>query len=191
VKRILFLLIPLALLIKPNTAQAKAYPDPLPNEPLEIVQAYGPIYTPPIKVPAPKPIAVTTTSLKAPVKIPVDTLQNYLAGTPFVPYAAQLLESDYWSTIIGICTIEQYSCSRAPYNNYWGLMKPGGGLQRFATLSDGIAAIDAYLTRRFNAGRDTLEEFRGYYCVNTAYPGNVCPNWESTVKRVKLELENL
>lgn len=70
-------------------------------------------------------------------------------------------------------------------------MKVGGGLQFFATAEEGIAAIDAYLARRESQGRTTIESFRGFYCVNRNYPGNVCPNWESVVLKVKAEVESL
>jgi hypothetical protein len=71
-------------------------------------------------------------------------------------------------------------------------MKSGGGLQFYATAEEGIQAIHNFLERAETIrGRPTIESFRGWYCVNRNYAGNVCPNWESTVLRVKSELESL
>jgi hypothetical protein len=61
----------------------------------------------------------------------------------------------------------------------------------YETAVEGIGAIDAFLRKAEGNGRDTVEEFRGWYCVNRAYAGNICPNWEPTVLRVKAELESL
>lgn len=68
-------------------------------------------------------------------------------------------------------------------------MKSSGGLQKFATPQDGIAAISAYMDKLPSRGKTTFKSLRGWYCVNRNYPGNVCPGWEQTVKRVKAQLE--
>jgi hypothetical protein len=131
-------------------------------------------------------------STRAENLIDVQSLQNYLSDrhSPLAGYSAQILQSPHWSTIIGICWIEQYGCTKALYNNYWGIMG-GGGLRRFASLESGIQGISDLLAKYEANGRDTIEEFRGYYCVNRNYPGNVCPNWESTVLKIKAEVESL
>lgn len=123
---------------------------------------------------------------RAETQISETALRSYLEskGSPLANYSTQILASPYWSTIIGICTIEQYGCSHAPYNNYWGLMKRGGGLQHFATLEAGIAAIDAFLAK----GEDlhpTIESMRGWYCASA------CTSWEPTVIKTKLLIESL
>lgn len=75
--------------------------------------------------------------------------------------------------------------------NLWGIMCPGQGLCVYGTADQGIHAIDAFLSKAESNGRDTLEEFRGWYCVNRNYAGNICPNWESTVLRTKQLIESL
>lgn len=140
--------------------------------------------------------AISHTPIRADETGTAEALRQYLQskGSPLAPFTDRLLESEYWSTIIGICTIEQYSCSRLPGGdnwNLWGLMRAGGGLQRFETAAGGIQAIDSFLSKAESRGRTTIESFRGWYCVNRNYPGNVCPNWEPTVLKVKNELEAL
>jgi hypothetical protein len=101
-----------------------------------------------------------------------------------------LSPNDYSATIIGVCFIEQYHCQRAPGNNYYGIMGPTG-VQRYATIPDGITAISDLLARYEARGRTTIESLRGFYCVNRNYPDNICPGWEDTVLKVKAQLENL
>lgn len=66
-----------------------------------------------------------------------------------------------------------------------------GHLKTYSTAGDGLNAIEAFLAKAESNGRDTIEEFRGWYCVNQAYPGNVCPNWEAVVLKTKLYVESL
>jgi hypothetical protein len=125
------------------------------------------------------------------------SLRAYLEGkgSPLAPFAELILESKYWSTIIGICHIEQYSCSRLPHGNnwnLWGIMKPGGGLQFYATAQEGLDAIHGFLERAETVrGRPTIESFRGWYCYSSSEPGHVCSNWEPVVLRIRAEVEAL
>lgn len=128
-------------------------------------------------------------SIQATTTISEEALRQYLdtkGASNLLPFASQILESPYWSTIIGICTIEEYSCSVNPYetNNLWGLMS-GGHLIKFSTLGDGITAIDTFLAKAERNGRTTIESFRGWYCASE------CTNWESTVINTKEKLEAL
>jgi hypothetical protein len=123
-------------------------------------------------------------STKAEKTIPVQSLQLYLQskGSPLAPYAGQILQSPYWSTIIGICTIEQYGCTHAPYNNYWGI-GPG---KKFASLPDGIEAISNLLQKYENDKKHTtIESLNGYYVVPAS------ASWYNTVLITKLKLESL
>lgn len=122
-------------------------------------------------------------STRSEKKISVESLQAYLSKSPLAPYSAQILESDYWATIIGICTIEQYGCTKAPYNNYWGIMSSGSGLQHFNSIPESISAISSLLSRYESKGKDTLEELNGYYVVPASQ------NWFNTVLKTKLTLE--
>lgn len=187
----------LCLLLLLIPFQAVATPPPTPTTSTTASQ-YNPVILASQVQLAPLPIykerkePPSYTPLKAPVTISPEILTQYLESknSPLAPYSAQILESPYWSVIIGICSVEQYGCSRAPDWNYWGLMKAGGGLQRFSSAEEGISAISTYLEKQVSQGRDMLESFRGFYCVNRAYPGNVCPGWETTVKNVKTLLES-
>lgn len=127
------------------------------------------------------PITATTT-------ISEEALRQYLESkkSPLAPYHKEILQSKYWSSIIAICTIEEYSCSVNPYgtNNLWGLMA-GGRLLRFDSLPAGIAAIDSFLAKAESNGRTTIESFRGWYCASA------CTTWEPTVIKTKLKLESL
>jgi hypothetical protein len=153
---------------------------------------------PVVEVGQPSPQRVVTTraktSIRAATTMPDEALRQYLEskGSPLSDYVQELLESPYWSTIIWICTIEEYSCSVNPHdsNNLWGIMC-SGSICSYPSLEAGIAAIDAFLRKAESNGRDTIEEFRGWYCVNDKYPGKICPNWESVVLRTKSQLESL
>lgn len=158
---------------------------PKPNsEEEKILQPPPPIVV--VLKKTPTKTAVSKTPLIASNTISVTALQSWLEkqNSPLAPYAEQILQSQYWSLIIGICYIEQYHCSKAPGNNYWGMMKSGGGLMVFKTLPDGIAYMDAYFVK-LSRTRSTVESLRGYYCASA------CTNWEPTVKRIKQELEHL
>lgn len=161
---------------EPNSAEAAIVNPPL-----------GPPYSEPIKKVVPvKKITVASTPLVASRKIDSNTLAAWLEkqNSPLAQYSDQLLSSDYWSLIIGICYIEQYHCSKAPSNNYWGMMKSGGGLMKFTNLSEAITYMDNYFVK-LSTRKSTVESLRGYYCASA------CTNWEPTVKRIKAELESL
>jgi len=147
---------------------------------------YGPLHSElkPLVIPVKK--TTTHTPLLASRKIDTTKLRDWLEqqSSPLAPYAEQILTSDYWSLIIGICYIEQYHCSKAPGNNYWGMMKPGGGLRQFASLPEALSYMDGYFVK-LSGKRDSIESLRGYYCASA------CTNWEPTVKRIKAELESL
>jgi hypothetical protein len=106
-------------------------------------------------------------------------------GSPLELSARQILTSPHWSTIIGICWIEQYHCTKAPGNNYWGIMAGKGHLAQYATLSDGIDAISSLLVRYEVRGKDTIEELNGYYVQPASQ------NWFNTVLKTKQLVENL
>lgn len=127
-------------------------------------------------------------SIRATKTISEEALRQYLASkkSPLSDYVATLLDSPYYSTILGICTIEEYSCSVNPYgtNNLWGLMAQGK-LLSYSSLGDGIQAINNFLAKAETNGRTTIESFRGWYCASA------CTNWESTVIQTKDKLEAL
>lgn len=143
----------------------------------------------PIEQPRPNQRPPTTKAIsgghttKAEKQITVEKLRLYLEqkGSPLAPYSEQILASPYWSTIIGICTIEQYGCTRAPYNNYWGI-GPG---KKYATPEEGITTISEFLAKADKAGRNTLEKLNGWYVVPAS------SNWFNVVLTTKTKLENL
>lgn len=154
----------------------------------------------PVDLPTPTPtkakvvVKKSATSIRANNAVSAGALADYLKsqvgpkgtdGSPLAPHAALLLESPHWSTIIGICTIEQYNCTRAPANNYWGIMCGKGVLCKYATLEEGIRAISTLLEKYESRGKDTLEELNGYYVVPASN------NWYNTVLKTKLKVENL
>jgi len=126
-------------------------------------------------------------STRAEKQISPELLRQYLGGkgSPLAGYTESLLQSPYWSTIIGICTIEQYGCTRAPGNNYWGIMCGKGKLCAYSSIPDGISAINALLTKYEANGHDTIESLNGYYVVPAS------SNWYNTVLSTKLKLESL
>jgi len=129
-----------------------------------------------------------THSILASHQVSEEALRQYLVSknSPLVDYTGSLLTSPFWSTIIGICTIEEYSCSVNPYgsNNLWGIMR-GGHLERFESIEMGIQAINDFLEKAETSGRTTIESFKGWYCQSE------CTNWESTVIQTKEKVENL
>lgn len=64
-------------------------------------------------------------------------------------------------------------------------MRPGGGLQRFATMGEAINAIDSLLAKYEARGKRTIEELNGYYVVPAS------TTWLNTVLTTKLHLESL
>lgn len=117
--------------------------------------------------------------------ISADTLKQWLTdrNSPLAEHADTLARSPYYSTIIGICWIEQHQCKSAPAFNYWGLMGKAG-LQKFPNMESGIAAIDAFLAKG-EAKHPTIESMKGWYCASA------CTNWQPTVIKIKVEVENL
>lgn len=154
----------------------------------------GVLYSKPVEEPktieqpkSVKPKAVTGTNLKSDKKPDTAKLEAWLEakGSPLAPYASNLAESDFWALLIGICTIEQYGCTRGPNFNLWGMMKAGGeraGLRAFSSYPDAIAYMDGYFIRLYPR-KQTVESLRGYYCASA------CTNWEPTVLKIKKELE--
>lgn len=130
----------------------------------------------------------STHPIRASSTISEEALRQYLEAknSPLLRFADVLNSSPYWSTIIAICTIEEYSCSVNPYgsNNLWGLMSKEH-LISYPTLVEGIQAISDFLERAERNGRTTVESFRGWYCASA------CTTWEPTVIKTKLLLEAL
>lgn len=158
-----------------NLANNVIYKPNPPSEPKKVVET-----------PQPKPLEGH--SIRANNQVSEEALRQYLESkkSPLVSVVGQLRESPYWSTIIGICTIEEYSCSVNPHgtNNLWGLMSRGS-LISYPTLGEGLAAIEVFLAKAEANGRTTIESFRGWYCASA------CTNWESTVIKTKLKVEGL
>lgn len=125
-------------------------------------------------------------STRAEKQISEEALLLYLQqrNSPLAGFSSQILASPYWSTIIGICTIEQYGCTRAPGNNYWGIMC-GGKVCTYQTMELGIAAVSSLLDKMYDRGRTTVESLNGHYVVPAS------SNWLNTVLKTKLELESL
>lgn len=127
-------------------------------------------------------------SIRSTNPISEETIRQYLLSknSPLAGVASLIASSPYSSTIIAICTIEEYSCSVNPYgsNNFWGLMSQGH-IIRYPTIQSGIEAISSFLERADNNGKHTVESFRGWYCASE------CTNWESTVIKTKLLIESL
>lgn len=125
-------------------------------------------------------------SIQAQTTISEEALRQYLAakGSPLTEYSADLLDSTYWSTIIGICTIEEYGCTHYPNNNMGGLMSSGHLIQ-FASLADWINAEDRFLLRAATNGHDTIEKLNCWYVVPCS------TNWLKTVITTKQHVESL
>jgi hypothetical protein len=112
---------------------------------------------------------------------------KYRTGSPLAEYAEEIAKSEFWALIVAICHPEQYNCTQAPYNNYWGMMMPGGGLRKFNSIPEAIQFMDAYFVRLYNRDvnpKQTIESLRGYYCASS------CTHWEPTVIRIKSLLES-
>lgn len=133
-------------------------------------------------------------STRSGTTISEEAIRLYLESkrSPLAELSSRILESEYWSSIIAICTIEEYSCSVNPYgsNNLWGIMC-SGRICRYDSLAAGIDAIDRFLERAEAKGRTTIESFRSWYCYSDSEPGHVCRNWESVVLRTKAAVEAL
>lgn len=126
-------------------------------------------------------------STRAEKQISEQTLFLYLSEkhSPLAGFSSQILASPYYSTIIGICTIEQYGCTKAPFNNYWGIMCGKGYPCKYSDLHAGIEAIDAFLAKAEASGHGTVESLNGYYVQPAS------SSWLQTVLKIKFELENL
>lgn len=113
-------------------------------------------------------------------------LQAYLESkrSPLAPYSRLILESSHWSTIIGICAIEQYGCTKAPSWNYWGIMC-SGRVCHYGSAEEGIAAISNLLAKYEARGKDTIESMNGYYVVPAS------SLWLNTVIKTKAAVEGL
>jgi hypothetical protein len=123
-------------------------------------------------------------STRAEKQISEQSLEQYLSakGSPLALYSPNILASPYWSTIIGICTIEQYGCTRAPGNNYWGI-GPG---RTYPTPEAGIHAISDLLAKYETDGKHTsIESLNGFYVQPASN------NWLQTVLKTKAYLESL
>ena len=125
-------------------------------------------------------------------RISPEALRQYLGESPLAQYSEKILESPYWATIIGICTIEQYNCQRAPKDtyNYWGMLSKGKVI-KYPSQEAAIDAVHNLLDKAYNNGRDTIDELNGWYCYNANYPGGKCPSWTRVVTETKLKLEAL
>jgi hypothetical protein len=127
-------------------------------------------------------------SIRATTAVSLEALRQRLSSwnSPLEDQASLLLRSPYWSTILGICAIEEYHCSVLPGGNNWNLWGIGGagGLQFYATPEEGIAAINDWLAAH-EATYPTIESLNGYYVVPAS------ANWQSVVISVKSELESL
>jgi hypothetical protein len=154
--------------------------------------AYKPVIetAPEIKLPSrpviPARLSNFSHSILAATAISPEALRQYLEskGSPLAGYVELLQASPYWSTIIGICTIEEYSCTHFPENNMGGLMSRGH-LIPFNTLADWISAENAFLEKAYAEGKTTIESLNGWYVVPASN------EWLNTVIQTKQTLENL
>jgi hypothetical protein len=103
----------------------------------------------------------------------------------------RLMASEYWSTIVAICTIEQYSCSRVPQGTNWNLCSIMGchGLCTYTTAEEGITAIDSFLAKAERNGRTTSNAMLDNIATPNYSENHICPKWEPTVLKVRRELE--
>jgi hypothetical protein len=128
-------------------------------------------------------VEVRRHSTRAEKQIPSEALRLFLkdTGSPLAEFSDQILASPHWSTIIGICWIEQYHCTHGPNFNLWGI----GPHHRYSSYEESINAISDLLSKYEIRGKDTLEELNGYYVQPASN------NWLSTVLRIKSEVESL
>lgn len=130
--------------------------------------------------------------------IPEEELRRRLEAvrSPLSPFAAEPLQSPYWSLLIAITAAEQsYSIQPAssPYN-LWGRMYPRCCiLKKYASFPEAIADMDLYFRDYWEGRRNvhTVEDLNGKYCVNEAYAGNQCPGWTERVLKAKRQFEAL
>ncbi len=124
----------------------------------------------------------------------MERLQVWLSDrkSPLAPYSSSILESPYWSTIIGICHIEQSKdggiCNRLPGGKNWNLWGIGGssGLAYYSTPEQGIQAISELLAKyETEYGKTTIEQLNGFYVLPASN------NWLNTVLKSKQLIENL
>lgn len=126
-------------------------------------------------------------SILATNQVSEEALRQYLEAkhSPLSAFAFQLSLSPYVSTIIAICTIEEYSCTVNPYgsNNLGGLMSKGK-LIRFDTLADWIQTENDWLAKH-EQDHPTIESLNCYYVQPCS------SNWLNTVIKTKEEIEAL
>lgn len=128
----------------------------------------------------------TGTNIRNQAPISVAAIRQYLEskGSPLAAYSDQIAASPYSGTILGICTIEQYGCSKAPNSspyNFWGIMGRNG-LAKYENYAVGITAINDWLASH-EANHPTIESLNGYY----VQPASTA--WLSTVLKIKKQLE--
>lgn len=127
-------------------------------------------------------------SIRAEKTISTETCGLYLVKvkSPLSTYCPQLLESPYWSVIIGISAIEQQYCNlrptTSPYNCF-GLMS-NGHLIKFNDFGEAIDYLNDFLAKHEDK-HPTVES------LNCWYVQPCSPNWLKTVLKVKQELESL
>ncbi len=156
-----------------------------PPDNVRLVMPSKPEIKPPVAAQKPQKKAIGGShGIKANNTISEATLAEYLRknNSPLADYAGEILKSPYWSTIIGICTIEELKCSINPHssNNFWGL---GPGI-RYPSIPAGLEAINAFLAKA-ETKHPTIESLNGWY----NQPGSA--NWLNTVVSTKLKLESL
>lgn len=169
-----------------------------PQQALVFHLTYGPPYTPRPEIKKedpPKPVVSHESSGRHSTRsqVSMDKLRLYLTlrSSPLSDYAEQIASSSYAGTIIGICTIEQYGCTKAPHWNYWGIKETGQcgksarGFAQYCTAEEGIESISSLLARYEARGKDTIEDLNGYYVQPASQ------NWLNTVLKIKAQLENL
>ena len=141
-------------------------------------------------------IGKTLHPIRASKTISEEALRQYLEKkhSPLDLYVSQILSSPYYSTIIAITSAEQSfnrnpTCKATgkPSNNLYGMMKAGGeraGIRCFDTLMEGWDYMNAWF-EKVEKTRPTIESLRNYYCASA------CTHWESTVLKIKKEIESL
>jgi hypothetical protein len=174
----------------PNTGYDKTLSISSPEN-VRFNPAFPPVEIPALNVRPIPPIKSGTHSIRyLGLRPSGDALRQYLASkhSPLADHAEQILQSNYWSTIVGISAIEQRFCTIRPQAspfNCWGIMRVGGGLARYSSFEESISAIDGLLTRYEGRGYDTLEELNGYYVQPAS------DNWFRVVTITKAAIEEL